>query len=113
MLRLQVLLYPNLDATTSKPSWKEWGTGTYLVSQAEMIERYDAYLAQGINRKEPKVSPLFATDLTEIAPALIITADHDPLHDVGRGVCGQVEGGKCRCGLHLLAGHRSWPCIVG
>src|SRR6267378_3970790 len=41
---LHVLLNPNLDATTSKPSWKDWGTGTYLVSQAEMIERYDAYL---------------------------------------------------------------------
>jgi acetyl esterase/lipase len=45
-LRLQVLLHPNLDATTSKPSWKELGTGAYLVSHAEMIERYDAYLPQ-------------------------------------------------------------------
>jgi acetyl esterase len=49
--RLQLLLYPNLDATTSKPSWKELGTGPYLVSHAEMIERYDAYLPQGVNRK--------------------------------------------------------------
>jgi hypothetical protein len=33
-LRLQVLLHPNLDATTSRPSWKELGTGAYLVSNA-------------------------------------------------------------------------------
>jgi acetyl esterase len=37
-LRLQVLLHPNLDATISKPSWKELGTGAYRVSHAEMIE---------------------------------------------------------------------------
>jgi acetyl esterase len=82
-LRLQVLLYPNLDATTSRPSWKELGTGAYLVSHAQMIEWYDAYLPQGINRKAPEVSPLFATDLSGVAPAFIITADHDPLHDEG------------------------------
>lgn len=82
-LRLQMLLYPNLDATTSKPSWKELGTGAYLVSHAEMIERFDAYLPQGVNRKDPEVSPLFETDLTNVAPAWIVSADHDPLRDEG------------------------------
>jgi acetyl esterase len=32
MLRLQILLYPNLDATTSKASWRELGSGALLVS---------------------------------------------------------------------------------
>src|SRR5258708_3127844 len=82
-LRLQVLLYPNLDATTSRPSWRELGTGAYLVSHARMIEWYDAYLPEGINRTAPEVSPLFATDLTGVAPAFIMTADHDPLRDEG------------------------------
>jgi acetyl esterase len=82
-LRLQVLLDPNLDASTSRPSWKELGTGAYLVSHAQMIEWYDAYLPQGINRTAPEVSPLFATDLTGVAPAFIMTADHDPLRDEG------------------------------
>jgi acetyl esterase len=68
-LRLQVLLYPNLDATTSKPSWRELGTGVYIVSHAAMMEWYNAYLPQRINREDPKVSPLFATDLTGVAPA--------------------------------------------
>jgi hypothetical protein len=38
---------------------------------------------QGVNRKDPKVSPLFATDLADLAPARIVTADHDPLRDEG------------------------------
>jgi acetyl esterase len=46
-LRLQVLFYPSLDATTSRPSWKELGTGAYFISHAQMIEWYDAYLPQG------------------------------------------------------------------
>ena len=80
-LRLQVLLYPNLDATTSRLSWKQLGSGAYLVSLAEMTQDFDAFLPQGINREDPQVSPLFAADLTSVAPALIVTADHDPLRD--------------------------------
>jgi acetyl esterase len=55
-LRLQVLLYPNLGATTSDYSRKELGTGAYFLSHSQMIEWYDAYLPQGINREDPKVS---------------------------------------------------------
>jgi acetyl esterase len=82
-LRLQVLHYPNLDATTSSASWRELGTGAYIVSHARMQEWYDAYLPERIARTEPKVSPLVATDLAGLAPALIVTADHDPLHNEG------------------------------
>jgi acetyl esterase len=48
-----------------------------------MMEWYNAYLLRGINCEDPEVSPLFATDLTGVAPAWIITADHDPLRDEG------------------------------
>jgi acetyl esterase len=51
-LRLQVLLYPNLDATTSSASWKASGTGAYGVSHAEVQEWYDAYLPKGIPRRD-------------------------------------------------------------
>jgi acetyl esterase len=105
-LRLQLLLYPNLDATTSKPSWKELGTGAYLVSHAEMIERYDAYLPQGVNRKDPKVSPLFATDLADVAPALIVTADHDPLHDEGEEYASKLKE------ANVAVDHTCWPGMV-
>jgi len=107
-LRLQVLLYPNLDATTSRPSWKELGTGAYLVSHAQMIEWYDAYLPQGINRKAPEVSPLFATDLSGVAPALIITADHDPLHDEGDEYAAKLKAANVAVDLSWLK--RMWAC---
>jgi acetyl esterase len=105
-VRLQMLLYPNLDATTSKPSWKELGTGAYFVSHAQMIEWYDAYLPLGTNREDPRVSPLFATDLAGVAPALIITADHDPLHDEGDEYAVKLKA------ANVAVDHTCWPGMV-
>ena len=58
-LRLQVLYYPNLDATASSASWRELGTGAYGIKLDEMVERYNVYLPSGTNRNDPKVSPLY------------------------------------------------------
>ncbi len=105
-LRLQVLLYPNLDATTSKPSWKELGSGDYFPSQAQMTEWYDAYLPPGINRADPSVSPLFAKELSGVAAALIITADHDPLHDEGDEYAAQLKA------ANVAVDHTCWPGMI-
>jgi acetyl esterase len=105
-LRLQVLLYPNLDATTSKPSWREFGAGAYLVSHAQMIERFDAYLPQGICRDDPKVSPLFATDLAKVAAAFVVTADHDPLRDEGDEYAAKLKA------ANVDVEHICWPGMV-
>jgi acetyl esterase len=82
-LRLQLLLYPNTDATMSCPSWQTFGTPRFLVDRQDMKDRYDAWLPPEIDRASPDVSPLFATNLVGLAPALIVTADHDPLCDEG------------------------------
>jgi acetyl esterase len=105
-LRLQALLYPNLDATTSKPSWKALGTGAYPVSHALMRALYDAYLPRRIDREDPKVSPLFATDLTGLAPALIVTADHDPLHDEGDEYASKLKA------ANVSVDHICWPGMI-
>ena len=106
MLRLQILLYPNLDATTSKASWREFGSGAYLVSHTQMLERFDAYLPGNIRRDDPKVSPLFATDLIGVAAALIITADHDPLRDEGNEYANKLKA------ANIAVEHTCWPGMV-
>ncbi len=82
-IRLQVLLYPNLDTTTSSASWKTLGNGDYIISHSDMVDMFDAYIPKGVDRLRPEVSPFFAEDLVGLAPALIVTADHDPLSDEG------------------------------
>jgi acetyl esterase len=80
-LRLQLLLSPNLDATVSMPSWTDLGTGEYLVAKPWMEENFQEYLQEGVDPRSSEVSPLFATELRGVAPAMIVTSDHDPLHD--------------------------------
>jgi phytoene dehydrogenase-like protein len=86
--------------------WKELGTGAYLVSHAQMVEWYDAYLPHGIDREDPNVSPFFATDLTDVAPALIITADHDPLHDEGDEYASKLKA------ANIAVDHTCWRGMV-
>ena len=105
-LRLQALLYPNLDATTSRPSWKALGTGAYPVRHALMQALFDAYLPRGIDRQDPKVSPLFATDLAGLAPALVVTADHDPLHDEGDEYAAKLKA------ANVPVDHICWPGMI-
>ncbi|MFC0573643.1 alpha/beta hydrolase [Paraburkholderia solisilvae] len=95
-LRLQLLLYPNTDATMSRPSWQSFGTSAYLVDRHDMKERYDAWLPPEIDRASPEVSPLFAQDLSGLAPALIVTADHDPLCDEGNEYAAKLRGARVK-----------------
>jgi acetyl esterase len=82
-LSMQVLLYPGLDTTASSKSWQELGTGAYGLGRDDGLVYYNAYLPPGIDRTDPRVSPAYATDLAGLAPALIITAEFDPLRDEG------------------------------
>jgi acetyl esterase len=93
-LCLQLLLYPNTDATMSRPSWQTFGTPAFLVDRHDMKERYDAWLPAGIDRASPAVSPLFANNLTGLAPAMIVTADHDPLCDEGNEYAAKLRAAK-------------------
>ncbi|CAB3756932.1 alpha/beta hydrolase [Paraburkholderia humisilvae] len=93
-LRLQLLLYPNTDATMSRPSWQTFGTSDFLVDRQDMKERYDAWLPPEIDRASADVSPLFANDLAGLAPALIVTADHDPLCDEGNEYAARLRAAQ-------------------
>lgn len=105
-LGLQVLLYPNLDATMSRPSWIELGGGDYILSCADMLSCYDAFLPSEISRGDLSVSSFFATDLSNLAPALIVTADHDPLRDEGNEYALRLKA------TNTATEHTCWPGMI-
>jgi len=80
----QILAYPAVDLTLSSASVAELADGPML--RRDTLDWYGRlYLPQGratsIPADDPRVSPIFATDHTELAPALIIAASEDPLRD--------------------------------
>jgi acetyl esterase len=80
----QALLYPSTDATQSFPSARAHALAPIL--SAEKIRIFtDHYLGDEIDPADPRVSPYFRADLTGMPPALVQTADLDPLRDEGLG----------------------------
>lgn len=83
---LQVLLYPAVSDDYSEhspfPSFHEKGDSYGLTAQ-KMRDYYELYLPDPELIHDPRVSPLRADNLAVLPPALIITAEHDPLRDEG------------------------------
>jgi acetyl esterase/lipase len=76
----QLLLSPVTDSDMSRPSYEENGEG-YVLTAALMRWFWDHYCDPS-DRGNPKASPLRG-DLSNLPPALIVTAEFDPLRDEG------------------------------
>jgi acetyl esterase len=89
-LAAQILIYPMLDATMSCKSLikKAFIPPFTLV---DCVYSWQLYLGGTIDRRQPYVSPLHADDLSGLAPALLITAQHDILHDEGEAYAGRLK----------------------
>lgn len=77
----QVLIYGETDyyepGTVSSATYREG----YGLTRQEMIWFWDQYLARPEDCMHPYAAPLRATDLTNLPPALMITAEYDPVRD--------------------------------
>jgi len=81
-LSFQVLIYPVLDLASESASRKENGEG-YFLTAAGMTWYEEQYLRDDADRKNVLASPLLAGDLAGLPPALVVTAEYDPLRDEG------------------------------
>jgi acetyl esterase len=78
--RLQALIYPCIDPALESPSALLFADG-YRLTRANMRWFWSAYLAR--KPPTPEAAPAMATDLSDLPPALVITASHDVLRDEG------------------------------
>jgi acetyl esterase/lipase len=76
-----VLLCPVTDSDLSRPSYTEAGDG-YGLTQSVMSWFWEHY-TEPDQRSDPKASPLRG-NLSNLLPAVVVTADFDPLRDEGQ-----------------------------
>ena len=81
-LAFQALIYPCLDPEMNYESANVNGTG-YGLSTKSMQTFWNLYLSKKTDLKDPYASPVKAKSLSGVAPAIIITAEFDPLLDDG------------------------------
>ena len=82
-LRLQVLIYPVTDMTLDSPAYTRIPAGHTLPRERMLFFR-EAYLRGPEDIADWRASPLKARDLSNLPPALILSAAQDPLVDEGK-----------------------------
>lgn len=78
----QVLIYPITDCSFNTPSYQENKEG-YMLTRDLMKWFWHHFIEDAGEANNPYVSPLRADDLSDLPPALIVTAEYDPLRDEG------------------------------
>lgn len=90
-IALQVLVYPVTDLSTfDTPSYEEFAEDHRLTKVAMEWFRCH-YLRREEDGRNPHASPLLAPDLSGLPPALVITAECDPLRDEGEAYAKRLE----------------------
>jgi acetyl esterase/lipase len=87
-VKLQLLIYPVIEAGVNTPSYREFGE-LYGLTAAAMQRFWDLYL-DGADGFDPDASPLRG-DLEGLPPAYILTASHDVLRDEGEAYAAALE----------------------
>ena len=81
-LRCQLLVYPGIGVTDDQAAVRDNGEG-YLLTARDIVWFMEHYLGPMGDRHDPRFDPIYATDLSRVAPAHIITCEYDPLRDGG------------------------------
>ncbi|WPN45808.1 MULTISPECIES: alpha/beta hydrolase [unclassified Pseudomonas] len=80
--RLQVLLYPVIDAVQKRPSLERFAEG-YLLEATTLEWFYQQYQRSEADRSDWRFSPLYAERLERLTPTVLWLAEYDPLLDEG------------------------------
>jgi len=77
-LAFQVLIYPCNERNFETQSYLDYATGYLLTTQA-MKWFWEQYVVNEADNTNPYAVPMHAKTFKEVAPAIIITAQYDPL----------------------------------
>ncbi|MBS0472530.1 MAG: alpha/beta hydrolase [Proteobacteria bacterium] len=78
----QMLLFPVTQIGAETSSLREFAVG-YFLEKETLDWFYGSYLPDGVDKNDPKLSPLRAKDVSGLPPAYVMLGGYDPLHDEG------------------------------
>ena len=111
-LAAQLLVYPAVDMFGDYASREENATG-YFLTLEEMYWFSENYLGMKEDDPrarelefDPRLSPLHAKTLEGLPPAVVVTAEYDPLRDEGNRYAAELE----KAGVRVV--HRQFPSLI-
>jgi len=103
-IAFQVLIVPPTDLVRHDwPSYEEMGED-YLLRVSDIDTMIAAYVPDPALRASPYASPLRAHDLGGLPPALVVTAQFDPLRDQGEAYARRLQAAGVPVRLHREPG---------
>jgi acetyl esterase len=118
-LAFQFLLCPITDFAAESDSRRRLAEG-YLVDRDTLEHDLKHYLPPGVDRADPRISPLRAVDVSRLPPTVVHTAEFDPLCDEGRSYAERLQQAgvrtlyRCHPGMiHLFYGLRGLITYAG
>lgn len=100
----QALIYPAVDLThLDRPSALQFANGLFLTRE-RMAWFIDQYVPDRAMRNNPLASPLLASDLRNMPPTLVITAEFDPLRDEGEAYAVALKNAGVKTRMQRFAG---------
>ena len=101
-LAAQLLIYPGTDHAGDYPSRTENAEGLFLT--LEDVRWFSGHYVGTADRSDPDVSPVLAADLEGVAPAVVVTAQYDPLRDEGEAYAQALQRAGVPVVLHRFDG---------
>lgn len=90
-LRLQSLVYPVADFRMETESYSKYATGCGILTADAMTWFRGHYLRTMDDALDWRASPVLAPELKGVAPAIVIAAECDVLHDEGEVLCQRFQ----------------------
>jgi acetyl esterase len=103
-LRLQSLVYPVADFRMETESYMKYATGCGILTADAMKWFRGHYLRTMDDALDWRASPLLAADLQGVAPAIVIAAECDVLHDEGLAYGDSLKAAGVPVERHEYAG---------
>lgn len=114
-LAFQLLVYPVTAWDFTTDSYQRCADG-YMLTKITMQWYWDQYLHTSADASNPYAVPLVAQNLRNLPPALVITAEFDPLCDEGEAYARslQAAGVPTRCSRYdgMIHGFFGMPAVL-